>query len=132
MEVTPESRKHFRFLFYLYAGVAILLAIGAVLIPKGDDVLWINGHHSPGLDILFASITHLGEGWIFVPIILWSLFVRFGYSIAGLSAALLTGVFSSVFKRIFFADSLRPSRILDPDLLYFVPGVEVHGNNSFP
>ncbi|WP_333820661.1 phosphatase PAP2 family protein [Ohtaekwangia sp.] len=116
----------------LYLVILLLLFTSAILIDKGDDVLWINGHHSPWLDLFFRTITNLGDGAIFVPIIILALFIRFRYAIIGLIASIAHGLIVSLFKHVFFPGMERPKNFLHNDLLYFVPGVEVHGTNSFP
>lgn len=120
--------------FFLSATSSVLLVIllAAILIPKGNDVLLVNGLHNDITDRFFTIITHAGDGKVFIPVIILMLFVRISYSLVALSAWAMHGVFCSVLKRLMFPESLRPAGILDDDLLYFVPGVVVHTNYSFP
>ncbi len=112
--------------------VLILLFIVSVIIPKGNDVLWINGHHTPLLDIFFKTITNFGDGVVFIPIAIVTLFIGFRYFIALALSALVHGLIVSLFKRVLFHGAARPRNFLDPDLLHFVSGVNVHGTNTFP
>jgi len=115
-----------------YILVLSLLFAGSILIDKGTDVLWINGHHTPLLDLFLSTITNLGDGLIFVPIIIMAMFIRFRYAITGLIASIAHGLFVSLFKRVLFPGMERPKAFLHNDLLHFVPGVDVHSTNSFP
>jgi len=121
-----------RFLLGATGVVLISILIISLLIPKGNDVLWINGNHSEFSDSFFTFITYGGDGKIFVPLIIILLFIRFSHAIVAVSAWAGHGLICSLLKRLVFPDMLRPTGIIDNDLLYFVPGVDVHANYSFP
>jgi membrane-associated phospholipid phosphatase len=121
-----------RFLLLASGGLLLVTFIAAMLIPKGDDVLWINGNHSAFSDRLFTLITYGGDGKIFIPLIIITLFVRFRYSLAVVSAWIGHGILCSLLKKLAFPTLLRPIGTIDNDLLHFVPGVDVHTNYSFP
>jgi membrane-associated phospholipid phosphatase len=108
------------------------LFVCALAIGRGPDVILINGLHNPVLDTVFTYVTRLGEGWILVPLFVFSLFRRFTYSLGCLIVAAGHGILSSIIKRLIFPHVMRPAGVLDNDLLYFVPGVEVHTHNAFP
>jgi membrane-associated phospholipid phosphatase len=115
-----------------YIIVLSLLFIASLSIDKGLDILWINGHHTAFLDLFFKTITNLGDGLIFIPIVVFAAFVRFRYAIAALVASLLHGILVSVFKRALFPKLERPRKFIGDDLIHFVSGVDVHNFNSFP
>jgi membrane-associated phospholipid phosphatase len=112
--------------------ILVLLFLISLFIPKGNDVLWINGHHTPLLDDFFKTITNLGDGLVFIPIAVLTLFVGFRYFFALALSATVHGLIVSLFKRVLFHGAERPSSFLSPDLLHFVPGVDVHATNTFP
>lgn len=120
------------FLFFGLSAVLLTLIGVGIFVPKGVDVLWINGNHTDFSDRFFTFITRGGDGFIFLPLIFLLLFVKFSYSLAALSAWAGHGLICSVLKRVAFPEMLRPAGIIDNDLLYFVPGVDVHHNFSFP
>lgn len=120
------------FLICAYFGVILFIAILSNSVSSGDDVLWINGHHSPMLDRFFVNVTNLGQGWIFVPLVVITLFIRFYYSIMCLTIWVMHGLVCSVLKRLIFSDVLRPTGVLDHASLYFIPGIDVHSLHSFP
>jgi membrane-associated phospholipid phosphatase len=115
-----------------YIVVLTSLFIASLCIDKGMDVLWINGHHTAFLDLFFKTVTNLGDGLIFIPIVIFAAFVRVRHAIAALGASLLHGILVSVFKRGLFPKLERPRQFLGDDLIHFVSGVDVHNVNSFP
>jgi membrane-associated phospholipid phosphatase len=128
-----ESCIKFNYFLYFCYGITLSgLLLTAALVHKGDDVLWINGNHSLLLNGLFYSITNLGDGLIFVPITIVLLFVRFQYALVSATAGVLHGIICSVLKHQFFSATPRPAAIISHDLLYFIPGVDVHSHHSFP
>src|SRR5688572_16320072 len=112
--------------------VLLLLFMASVAIPKGEDVLLINGNHSPLLDEFFKTITHLGDGLILIPIAGMALFLRFRYVITIAAASTVVGLAVSLFKKVVFPGMARPKLFLDNNLIHFVPGVKVYTANSFP
>jgi len=110
----------------------ILLFVLSIAIPKGQDVLFINGHHSPFLDSFFKTITNLGDGMVFVPVIIGLVFVRYRYAIIALIIAIAHGLLANAFKRGMFPNAVRPRKFLGDEVIHFVHGVDVHSVHSFP
>ncbi len=128
-----SNAAHFRtFINYFLAALALLLVAGSILIPKGNEVLWVNGNHSPFQDWFFSRATLLGEGLVLIPIFIVLLFVRFQYALAFVLVTISNGIIISFFKRVIFSDLKRPITFLDNSLLHFVHGVSVHSSYSFP
>lgn len=124
--------RYQRFLLLATSGVLLLILAAAMLIPKGTDVLWVNGNHNDFSDRFFTFITYGGDGKIFVPLVAILLFVRFSYVLTALVTWMGHGLICSLLKRLVFPSALRPAGAIDNDVLYFVPGVDVHTNYSFP
>jgi len=127
----PVKNYH-RFVIFLYWYALLVLFALSILFTKADVVLWVNRNHSDFQDYFFKTITHLGEGWIFIPVLIYTLFVRFSLSFAIASVALAHGIVCVILKRVFFASALRPTEIIDKELLYIIPDVAFHSNYSFP
>lgn len=121
-----------QFLISTYWYVLLILLLLSLVIGKGNDVLLINGNHNDFADFFFSFITNLGDGIIFLPLILGLLFIRFYYSFVGIAIWVGHGIFCALAKRVLFFSAKRPKAILDNDLLYFVPNVDVHSAYSFP
>lgn len=126
------EKNYHRFIIFLYWYALIGLLALSFLFTKSDVVLWVNRNHSDFLDSFFKTVTHLGEGWIFIPVLIYTLFICYSLSLATFSIATIHGIICAVAKRIFFSDALRPTAVISNDLLYFVPGVAYHSNYSFP
>lgn len=116
----------------LYIFSVVLLCLLSIFIPKGADVLFINGNHSAFLDQFFASITHLGAGHLLILILIASLFIRFQWSLFTISVWISHGIVCALFKRVLFRHLDRPKQLIDNQLLHFVPNVDVHTHFSFP
>ncbi len=130
----PDTLKKNFLLFIVYtlgALFTILISL-CFIIPKGNEVLWINGNFSPFQDWFFRLVTTLGEGIAFVPILSVLLFVRFHYAFVLAAVGLLNGLIIPLLKYGLFADMKRPITFLDNSLLHFVDGLNVHTAYSFP
>ncbi|MBT1695881.1 phosphatase PAP2 family protein [Fulvivirgaceae bacterium PWU4] len=121
-----------KFLITLYLIVFATLLILTVSIEKGADVLLINGLNTPFLDLFFSLFTYVGDGVILVPFIVCACFVRFRDAMMWTSVATLNGLIINLFKHTFFPSSGRPIKLLAPELLHFIAGVEVHSKYSYP
>ena len=82
--------------------------------------------------LILASLPLLVAPWIFIPILIYTLFVRFSLSLAVASLSIVHGGVCAILKRVFFFDALRPTAVINSDLLYLVPDVAFHSNYSFP
>ncbi len=116
----------------LYFSLCLLLCILSIVIPKGEDVLFINGNNSEFLDQFFATITHLGAGHLLFLILIVSLFIRFQLSLLTVSVWIGHGILCSILKRVLFSHLERPKQLIDNQLLHFIPNVDVHAHFSFP
>ncbi len=129
--MNSKSSFH-QFLISTYWYSLLILLLLSLLIEKGNEVLLINGHDSDFADYFFRLITNLGDGIVFLPILLGLLFIRFYYSFIGIAIWVCHGLFCAFAKRVLFASARRPKAILDNDLLHFVPNVDVYSAYSFP
>lgn len=121
----------------LFSNVYILLFSVGILslffIEKGDVVILINGFNTPFTDLFFKYVTYIGDGILFVPLILGLLFIRYSYAIMGAIIAVSHGLLLSLLKKIIFKGEPRPTAYFeDTSMLHFVEGVKVHTSNSFP
>ncbi len=126
------SKDHHRFVTQLYWCVLIMLFVLSVSLPKIGVVFWVNQNHSEFQDEFWKLVTHLGEGWIFVPILIYTLFVRISLSLATVSIALIHGSACQLLKRTIFSNQLRPTAVINNELLYLIPDVTFHSHYSFP
>lgn len=116
----------------LYFSSCIFLCVLSLVIPKGEEVLFINGNNSAFSDQFFATITHLGAGHLLILILIVSLFIRFQLSLLTVSVWISHGIVCSILKRALFRNLERPKQLIDNQLLHFIPNVDVHAHFSFP
>ena len=122
--------------FLTVATLFILTGIVLVLITDKHQLhLAINAQTGGTADQFFAFYTHIGDG-IVVPIIiiLACLLYRKNFLsnfALGITTFALSGLLAQFFKRIVFADYLRPSKVLEGKLK-LIEGVELHGAHTFP
>ncbi|MDH5366487.1 MAG: phosphatase PAP2 family protein [Cyclobacteriaceae bacterium] len=119
-----------------YKVYIILFSIGILslfFIEKGDMVILINGFNNPFSDLFFKYVTYIGDGILFVPLILGLVFIRYSFAIMGTIIAVSHGLLLSLLKKIIFKGEPRPTAYFeDTSMLHFVEGVKVHTSNSFP
>ena len=110
------------------AGVVVCMAY-----TKGEIHLFLNQFHSKFCDFTFKYLTFLGDGLFSTAVVVVLLFIRFRYSLMVLASYLSSGILVQVIKRFIFPDSPRPVLFFkDVAELYFVPGIHLHSNHSFP
>lgn len=116
------------FVLLLAAGGALLL-----MLPKGDEVIYLNLMHNPTADFFFRYVTHLGDGLFALAAAAAMLWVRFRHSIQILLAWGISGLTVQLLKRTVFADMPRPAAYFaDRMPLHYVEGITIHLTNSFP
>lgn len=112
-----------------------VIVLGSLIIwnEKADLHLWFNAVHTPFFDMFFRYYTLVGE-WVPFVVVAGLLFYRYRAALLVLSAQVIAGLTTQVFKRIF--DMPRPKRFFAehfPDIdLPQVLGVHMHSSHSFP
>lgn len=117
--------------------LTMLLLLGALLLISQYDQsslhLWSDSHHYPWLDKLFPMITHLGDGFVYLALALFSIafFERRAF-MAVLFTATLTLLSTASLKSYFNED--RPLRYFENQGIELnqVEGVKPRYQHSFP
>ena len=121
------------FIVRLYGSLFVVFLMISFWYEKGDVVLLVNGAHHPFTDIFFRAATHLGDGLVFVIVVIALLFVRFYYAYYTVLVGIVHGLIVAMFKNLLFPDKVRPKNFFEnPDALHFIQDVTVHGYHSFP
>ncbi|WP_425185817.1 phosphatase PAP2 family protein [Flaviaesturariibacter amylovorans] len=133
MRSTPSLYQQYRlavavtFLLVL-AAVGLLLAYG-----KEQSFVLLNGLNTPALDRLMPYVTYLGDGLIYIPILLLTYFFRRDYLVAIIAGILLCTLFSQGMKNWIYPEELRPFSLEAKQIaIHKVEGVELHRKYSFP
>ena len=103
-----------------------------LLWDKAQVFLYLNGLHTPELDLVFPIVTLLGDGWLLLFVGIALLLYKLGYFLDFALASLISTVFVQLGKRVLFADTARPLGLLGEDVIHIIEGVKVHSYRSFP
>lgn len=127
------KKQSIKSILVVFVLALMALFFANVFIEKGDAVLWFNVRYSPASDLFFTLTTFLGDGLIFVPIILIGLFLKYEISISAAITGILMGISIGILKRQIFTEAQRPKGYFDGvHELNFIDGVNVHSHYSFP
>lgn len=130
--------KYSRELFVLHRGYFV--AYGVVLAfalwhcsayAQQTSLLWVNGRYSAFWDGFFYWYTYLGDGKLYVGVIVLMALVRQWrpWAMVGLGAFVLSSVVTQCVKRLL--DCPRPPAVIAADLLHLPPG-KIEMFHSFP
>jgi membrane-associated phospholipid phosphatase len=121
--------------FRVAAAFSLLLAClaGSFLAfwGKNDSFLIINHYNHPAADTFFRSWTYLGDGLIWIPLLVYVLRYKRDFLWAVILAFLISTLLTQFSKWVIFPDALRPYGILK-EQVHLVQGVEPHLTSSFP
>ena len=122
-----------RFFTVIYSVLFTIGLLSLLFIQKGNIVIYLNSANTPLFDVFFKYVTYIGDGILFVPLIVLLLFVRYSYAIMAAIIAVGHGIILSILKKVVFKGTPRPTAYFeDTSMLHFIDGVNVHANNSFP
>jgi membrane-associated phospholipid phosphatase len=128
-----KTLKENRSFFIPYLFILLLLLPFFFLHSKGETHLFINQYHSGFFDLFFRYMTFLGDGlFVIIPAVIL-LFFSLRHFVFLATAYLGSGLVAQILKRVFFEDTIRPSRYFQNSAsLHFIDGVEMFGSKSFP
>jgi len=123
-----------KYRWYLAGYLAFLIGGFYIYIQfdRLELILSINEYHNQWLDTIMYYTTSMGNGWVFVGLILISLLFKIRYGFVALFTLLSHGLIVQFLKKIVFSEVRRPLYYLEAFDLHFVEGVKVHTNYSFP
>jgi membrane-associated phospholipid phosphatase len=124
------EKRNTRFLILTLGMVLATLIAVSFLLRKGDDVLLVNGNHSPEMDVFFYYITCLGNGYLLVAVILLATLHSFRLSVTVLTTSVVAGLIGAVVKKVLSLP--RPAKFMGRDAIHLVFDVDLHIRNSFP
>ena len=129
-----QTLKPFRYFLLPYLLVFVMSFTLFMIFSKADLFLFINSRHNSFFDVFFSAATNIGDGISFGIVLLIAFFLvsRKDFYL-GVVIFAMTSLVSTIFKRVFFNDALRPSAWFpNPKIIHFVEGVTVYTHNSFP
>lgn len=114
-------------------GIALMLFLISYINSREVVFLWLNEDLGNIADFLFNFISHLAEGWIWIPYFIF-IFGRFKKdAIFILMNFLISTLLTQIPKNLIWAKVSRPlASNIAPEQIHTVKGVEMHFWNSFP
>lgn len=115
------------YVVFLLAGAVLLLSMN-----KGREIIFVNGLHTPWLDVFFLNVTRIAEAPAFILMLLIILFGGFGNGMILAITYASVGGLVQLLKKIVFEEQLRPALYFSDTPLNFVQGMDVAKYHSFP
>jgi membrane-associated phospholipid phosphatase len=85
------------------------------------------------LDYLFQYVTVLGDGLIYIPIVLYCLLFNRKFLVPVLAGIIICTVLTHLLKRVIFPDELRPFSLEAQNIIiHRIEGVPMRRMHSFP
>ena len=126
-----EAYRHFRLAAAFSLVLAVLLAAFITIYGKHHSFLIINGFHSPPFDFIFHYFTYLGDGLVWIPLLVYVFLYKRTFLFTVITAFIICTVLIQFCKWVIFADALRPLAELN-NQVRVVRGEDVHRISSFP
>ncbi len=102
-------------------------------IEKGEEVIFFNRFANSFGDSFYMIISELGKGYMWIPVIIVLLFIRFADAFLATFLLALNGLFSFLFKFVFFNGYPRPMSYLSSDsFTHLIDNFTYFSYNSFP
>ncbi len=115
--------------FFLILAVVLFLFIYG----KTGSFVVINGNYNVALDYLFQYVTVLGDGLIYIPIVLYCLLFNRKFLVPVLAGIIICTVLTHLLKRVIFPDELRPFSLEAQNIIiHRIEGVPMRRMHSFP
>jgi len=122
-----------RFFLSVWAIFFTAAAVLHLFVDFVDIHLFINHFYTPFFDFLYSYITHLGDGRIFIPLIVFSLFTKYRDAVNWTLFIVVSTIIGQTLKRTLgFPRPYYYFTELLPSYLHYVDGVKMHAHNSFP
>lgn len=130
---SDHINEHFRIAVAVSLSLLIAVVIFLLTYGKQQSFIIINSYNGESLDAFFKWATYLGDGLIYVPIVLYCLFFNRNFLIAVIAGIVICTFLTHFLKRVVFPDELRPISLeIENVVIHKIKGVTVHREHSFP
>jgi membrane-associated phospholipid phosphatase len=125
--------KNLRLALVTSLALSLVVSLFLLVYGKTQSFLIINGAHHPALDVFFTYCTFLGDGLIYVPLLIYSLFFNRSFIVPVVLSILICTLLTHFLKRVVFPHDLRPISLEGHDfIIHKISGVYINRANSFP
>lgn len=114
--------------------IVLIIALTLKLIYTKEELfLSVNLNHKTIADNFFKLMTHVGDGFMFIAVVILLLFIEYRKSVLAFFIYLISSQIAQFLKRVVFEDVPRPKKYFEGiQDLHFIDGVQVHNMMSFP
>jgi membrane-associated phospholipid phosphatase len=129
------KQQHAHFKTAVAVSLALVLAVILFLVCFGKvgAFIVINNAYNPPLDYFFQYVTLLGDGLIYIPIVIYSIFFNRKFLVPLIASIIICTIITHFLKRVVFPGELRPFSLeLQKIIIHKVEGVPLHRQHSFP
>jgi membrane-associated phospholipid phosphatase len=129
------NRKYFKMAVTVSFVLAVILFFVSFVIGKEQFFLLLNANGGSLADHLFMIFTYGGDGLLWIPVSLITLFILKRKDVLPLliSAFVLSTLLTQAVKKLIMPGSPRPAKVVtDSLLIHLVKGVEIYKSSSFP
>jgi membrane-associated phospholipid phosphatase len=124
---------HFRIATAMAFTLILLVVLVLFIYGKKNSFIIINGSYNAGLDYFFQYVTVLGDGLIYIPIVLYCILFNKKYLVPVVAGIIICTFLTHFLKRVVFPNELRPINLeLENVIIRRINGVPLHRMHSFP
>jgi len=129
------EKKYFKMAVTASLVIALVLFLSSFITGKEQFFLLLNANGGSIADYFFMIFTYGGDGLLWIPVLLITLFVLKRKDVFPLliGTFALSTILTQLVKNIIMPGAPRPAKVItDSLLIHLVKGVEVYKTSSFP
>ncbi|MEO6071561.1 MAG: phosphatase PAP2 family protein [Chitinophagaceae bacterium] len=128
-----KQSEHFRIAAIFCFCLAFATGLFLFIYGKTNSFIIINGHYNQPLDFFFQYMTLLGDGLIYIPIVLYCIVLNRRFILPVVFCIIICTLITHFLKRVVFPDELRPISLeMQQIIIHKVKGVPLNRLHSFP
>ena len=113
--------------------LALMIIIFLFLYGRTGAFIIINSSYNHPLDYFFKYVTFLGDGLIYIPIVIYCVLFNRQFLVPVVAAIIICTILTHFLKRVVFPNELRPFSLeMQRVIIHKVEGVQLHRLHSFP
>ncbi len=123
--------------FFLLPQLIFILisSLFLLLYTKPEIHIFLNSFNSPFFDGFFRLLTNLGDGIVYIPVLIFLLTRNYKWALVFVVAVVISNIIVMLSKNLLFSNIYRPSKyfeLYESYKLHLVEGVRLHSMKSFP
>ena len=128
-----ENLRNYKTAFITCVLFFVIAMVFVLINGKTGSFLLINHNNHPSLDVFFTYATYFGDGFIYIPVLLYAIIFNRKFFIPVLAGVIICTLLAQGMKRFVFPDELRPISLEAQNIIiHKIEGQNVYRHNSFP